>query len=60
MSETAGLMHGDISIGNVTYGVPGAGEGKRGKVIDLDMALKIDEQHLGFQVSPLDSSHSLL
>lgn len=53
-------MHGDISIGNVTYGVPGAGEGKRGKVIDLDMALKIDEQHLGFQVSPLDSSHSLL
>ena len=54
-----GIMHGDISIGYITLGVPGACKGKRGILVDLDIALRTDERHLGFQVSPIDSFPSL-
>lgn len=58
MSRQESNIVGSISPADSRIlGVPGACKGKRGILVDLDMALRTDERHLGFQVSP--SIHSL-
>ncbi|KAF6755175.1 hypothetical protein DFP72DRAFT_811817, partial [Ephemerocybe angulata] len=44
-----GILHCDVSLGNVLFGVPGAPDGLRGILIDLDLAVRVQ-----FHQKPID------